>query len=155
MGGMWSIHIHQLYHIIKQECFKYKLLKHLVIISFPPVTAPLSKKRAWSWPAYLEEEKAIAAPVKLFKEVFLPHIVKNIRRIVFIVLSQTNDDCDMISVRLAASDVSSEQKQFQGGDEAGGPGPVSPVSVLCAHGCRSMCCLFINQPWFQYLYLCS
>lgn len=31
-------------------------------------TAPLNKKRAWSWPAYLEEEKAIAAPVKLFKE---------------------------------------------------------------------------------------
>uniref|UniRef100_A0A1A8CYL8 L(3)mbt-like 1b n=1 Tax=Nothobranchius kadleci TaxID=1051664 RepID=A0A1A8CYL8_NOTKA len=33
-----------------------------------PVTAPLSKKRAWSWPAYLEEERAVAAPVKLFKE---------------------------------------------------------------------------------------
>uniref|UniRef100_A0A7N8XPE2 L3MBTL histone methyl-lysine binding protein 1b n=1 Tax=Mastacembelus armatus TaxID=205130 RepID=A0A7N8XPE2_9TELE len=31
-------------------------------------TAPPTKKRAWSWPAYLEEEKAIAAPVKLFKE---------------------------------------------------------------------------------------
>uniref|UniRef100_A0A3Q2XGY8 L3MBTL histone methyl-lysine binding protein 1b n=1 Tax=Hippocampus comes TaxID=109280 RepID=A0A3Q2XGY8_HIPCM len=31
-------------------------------------TAPLNKKRAWSWPAYLEEERAIAAPVKLFKE---------------------------------------------------------------------------------------
>uniref|UniRef100_A0A8P4GIU3 L3MBTL histone methyl-lysine binding protein 1b n=1 Tax=Dicentrarchus labrax TaxID=13489 RepID=A0A8P4GIU3_DICLA len=27
-----------------------------------------NKKRAWSWPAYLEEERAIAAPVKLFKE---------------------------------------------------------------------------------------
>lgn len=27
-----------------------------------------NKKRAWSWPAYLEEEKAVAAPVKLFKE---------------------------------------------------------------------------------------
>uniref|UniRef100_A0A3B4BBN4 SAM domain-containing protein n=1 Tax=Periophthalmus magnuspinnatus TaxID=409849 RepID=A0A3B4BBN4_9GOBI len=26
------------------------------------------EKRAWSWPAYLEEEKAVAAPVKLFKE---------------------------------------------------------------------------------------
>uniref|UniRef100_A0A8C5I3T5 SAM domain-containing protein n=1 Tax=Gouania willdenowi TaxID=441366 RepID=A0A8C5I3T5_GOUWI len=26
------------------------------------------EKRPWSWPAYLEEEKAIAAPVKLFKE---------------------------------------------------------------------------------------
>lgn len=33
------------------------------------VTAPLNKKRAWSWPAYLEEERAVAAPVKLFKEV--------------------------------------------------------------------------------------
>lgn len=32
-------------------------------------TAPPNKKRAWSWPAYLEEEKAVAAPVKLFKEV--------------------------------------------------------------------------------------
>uniref|UniRef100_A0A1A7X4D7 L(3)mbt-like 1b n=3 Tax=Iconisemion striatum TaxID=60296 RepID=A0A1A7X4D7_9TELE len=32
------------------------------------VTAPLGKKRAWSWPAYLEEERAVAAPVKLFKE---------------------------------------------------------------------------------------
>ncbi|KAG7282184.1 hypothetical protein CRUP_034931, partial [Coryphaenoides rupestris] len=32
------------------------------------VTAPPNKKRAWSWPAYLEEEKAVAAPVKLFKE---------------------------------------------------------------------------------------
>ncbi|XP_053743438.1 lethal(3)malignant brain tumor-like protein 4 isoform X1 [Synchiropus splendidus] len=30
--------------------------------------APGNKKRAWSWPAYLEEEKAVAAPVKLFKE---------------------------------------------------------------------------------------
>ncbi|XP_041844306.1 lethal(3)malignant brain tumor-like protein 4 [Melanotaenia boesemani] len=32
------------------------------------VTAPPNKKRAWSWPAYLEEERAIAAPLKLFKE---------------------------------------------------------------------------------------
>ncbi|CAN9514233.1 unnamed protein product [Ophioblennius macclurei] len=32
------------------------------------VAAPANKKRAWSWPAYLEEEKAVAAPVKLFKE---------------------------------------------------------------------------------------
>lgn len=32
------------------------------------VPAPPNKKRAWSWPAYLEEERAIAAPVKLFKE---------------------------------------------------------------------------------------
>uniref|UniRef100_A0A8C2X5R9 L3MBTL histone methyl-lysine binding protein 1b n=1 Tax=Cyclopterus lumpus TaxID=8103 RepID=A0A8C2X5R9_CYCLU len=32
------------------------------------VTAPVNKKRAWSWPSYLEEERAIAAPVKLFKE---------------------------------------------------------------------------------------
>uniref|UniRef100_A0A8C4IJ19 L3MBTL histone methyl-lysine binding protein 1b n=1 Tax=Dicentrarchus labrax TaxID=13489 RepID=A0A8C4IJ19_DICLA len=32
------------------------------------VSAPANKKRAWSWPAYLEEERAIAAPVKLFKE---------------------------------------------------------------------------------------
>uniref|UniRef100_A0AAQ5XL14 SAM domain-containing protein n=1 Tax=Amphiprion ocellaris TaxID=80972 RepID=A0AAQ5XL14_AMPOC len=32
------------------------------------LTAQPNKKRAWSWPAYLEEERAIAAPVKLFKE---------------------------------------------------------------------------------------
>lgn len=38
----------------------------LLLIS---VTGPTNKKRAWSWPVYLEEEKAIAAPVKLFKEV--------------------------------------------------------------------------------------
>uniref|UniRef100_A0A7N8Y1T7 L3MBTL histone methyl-lysine binding protein 1b n=1 Tax=Mastacembelus armatus TaxID=205130 RepID=A0A7N8Y1T7_9TELE len=39
-----------------------------VFIGLAPATAPPTKKRAWSWPAYLEEEKAIAAPVKLFKE---------------------------------------------------------------------------------------
>lgn len=33
------------------------------------MAAPASKKRAWSWPSYLEEERAVAAPVKLFKEV--------------------------------------------------------------------------------------
>ncbi|XP_062841333.1 lethal(3)malignant brain tumor-like protein 3 [Trichomycterus rosablanca] len=32
------------------------------------VTAAPVKKKAWSWPAYLEEEKAVAAPLKLFKE---------------------------------------------------------------------------------------
>ncbi|XP_018612939.1 lethal(3)malignant brain tumor-like protein 4 isoform X2 [Scleropages formosus] len=32
------------------------------------VTAPPAKKKAWSWAAYLEEERAIAAPAKLFKE---------------------------------------------------------------------------------------
>lgn len=36
---------------------------------FDQVTALTNKKRAWSWPAYMEEEKAIAAPIKLFKEV--------------------------------------------------------------------------------------
>ncbi|XP_014057448.1 lethal(3)malignant brain tumor-like protein 4 isoform X2 [Salmo salar] len=30
--------------------------------------APPNKKRPWSWPSYMEEEKAIAAPLKLFKE---------------------------------------------------------------------------------------
>lgn len=35
------------------------------------MTGQTNKKRAWSWPVYLEEEKAIAAPVKLFKEVIL------------------------------------------------------------------------------------
>lgn len=33
------------------------------------VTAAPTKKKAWSWPAYLEEEKAVSAPIKLFKEV--------------------------------------------------------------------------------------
>ncbi|KTF86463.1 hypothetical protein cypCar_00009832 [Cyprinus carpio] len=33
------------------------------------VTAPLVKKKTWSWSAYLEEERAITAPLKLFKEV--------------------------------------------------------------------------------------
>ncbi|XP_066573736.1 lethal(3)malignant brain tumor-like protein 4 [Amia ocellicauda] len=32
------------------------------------VIAPPAKKKLWSWPAYLEEERATAAPVKLFKE---------------------------------------------------------------------------------------
>ncbi|KAF4075925.1 hypothetical protein AMELA_G00224620 [Ameiurus melas] len=32
------------------------------------VTAAPVKKKAWSWPAYLEEEKAVSAPLKLFKE---------------------------------------------------------------------------------------
>ncbi|KAI4883634.1 hypothetical protein NFI96_012922 [Prochilodus magdalenae] len=32
------------------------------------ITAAPVKKKAWSWPAYLEEEKAVAAPLKLFKE---------------------------------------------------------------------------------------
>uniref|UniRef100_A0A9J8CLX0 L3MBTL histone methyl-lysine binding protein 1b n=1 Tax=Cyprinus carpio carpio TaxID=630221 RepID=A0A9J8CLX0_CYPCA len=32
------------------------------------VTAPLVKKKTWSWSAYLEEERTIAAPLKLFKE---------------------------------------------------------------------------------------
>uniref|UniRef100_A0A8C7CWL4 L3MBTL histone methyl-lysine binding protein 1b n=1 Tax=Oncorhynchus kisutch TaxID=8019 RepID=A0A8C7CWL4_ONCKI len=32
------------------------------------LTAPPNKKRPWSWPSYMEEEKAIAAPLKLFKE---------------------------------------------------------------------------------------
>ncbi|KAJ8373216.1 hypothetical protein AAFF_G00267080 [Aldrovandia affinis] len=32
------------------------------------VTAPPPRKKAWSWPTYLEEERAVAAPLKLFKE---------------------------------------------------------------------------------------
>ncbi|XP_038146974.1 lethal(3)malignant brain tumor-like protein 4 isoform X1 [Cyprinodon tularosa] len=32
------------------------------------VTTMANKKRAWSWPAYLDEGRTIAAPVKLFKE---------------------------------------------------------------------------------------
>lgn len=37
--------------------------------SIAVVTATPVKKKAWSWPAYLEEEKAVSAPLKLFKEV--------------------------------------------------------------------------------------
>lgn len=44
-----------------RKCFAYS--------SSLSAPAPPNKKRAWSWPAYLEEEKAVAAPVKLFKEV--------------------------------------------------------------------------------------
>lgn len=43
--------------------------KSEAFFSFLSAPAPPNKKRAWSWPAYLEEEKAVAAPVKLFKEV--------------------------------------------------------------------------------------
>ncbi|KAK1806647.1 hypothetical protein P4O66_005155, partial [Electrophorus voltai] len=32
------------------------------------VTMPPVKKKAWSWPVYLEEEKAVSVPLKLFKE---------------------------------------------------------------------------------------
>ncbi|KAG9328941.1 hypothetical protein JZ751_009152 [Albula glossodonta] len=32
------------------------------------VTAPPPKRKAWSWQSYLEEERAAAAPVKLFRE---------------------------------------------------------------------------------------
>lgn len=52
---------------------KEKESKHYVLFvclfGLTLVAAPPNKKRAWSWPAYLEEEKAIAAPVKLYKEV--------------------------------------------------------------------------------------
>lgn len=41
----------------------------MMFFYFDPVNAPPNKKRAWSWSAYIEEEKAIAVPVKLFKEV--------------------------------------------------------------------------------------
>lgn len=54
--------------MIQEHC-----LIHWAFIYLPPVTAPPNKKRAWSWPAYLEEERATAAPVKLFKEVFCPY----------------------------------------------------------------------------------
>ena len=45
---------------------QYKIFERLFE---PSVNAPSNKKRAWSWPSYLEEERAVAAPVKLFKEV--------------------------------------------------------------------------------------
>ena len=49
--------------------FGLVLTRFLYLMVPPLVTAPSNKKRAWSWPAYLEEERAVAAPVKLFKEV--------------------------------------------------------------------------------------
>lgn len=48
--------------------------------------APPNKKRAWSWPAYLEEEKAVAAPVKLFKEVLFFFLLKAAPFYLFILL---------------------------------------------------------------------
>lgn len=48
---------------------RLKEINHVLLFFFS-VAAPPNKKRVWSWPAYLEEERAIAAPVKLFKEVF-------------------------------------------------------------------------------------
>uniref|UniRef100_A0A669DPE2 L3MBTL histone methyl-lysine binding protein 1b n=1 Tax=Oreochromis niloticus TaxID=8128 RepID=A0A669DPE2_ORENI len=47
------------------------LIQHIIchyLFTQPLVAAPPNKKRAWSWPSYLEEERAVAAPVKLFKE---------------------------------------------------------------------------------------
>lgn len=47
-------------------------IQHVIchyLFTQPLVAAPPNKKRAWSWPSYLEEERAVAAPVKLFKEV--------------------------------------------------------------------------------------
>lgn len=49
-------------HFIQHIICHYLFTQHLV-------AAPPNKKRAWSWPSYLEEERAVAAPVKLFKEV--------------------------------------------------------------------------------------
>uniref|UniRef100_A0A8C1J325 L3MBTL histone methyl-lysine binding protein 1b n=1 Tax=Cyprinus carpio TaxID=7962 RepID=A0A8C1J325_CYPCA len=49
------------------ECF-CKPFKLQLYDAVSIVTAPLVKKKTWSWSAYLEEERTIAAPLKLFKE---------------------------------------------------------------------------------------
>uniref|UniRef100_A0A8C2JDX4 L3MBTL histone methyl-lysine binding protein 1b n=1 Tax=Cyprinus carpio TaxID=7962 RepID=A0A8C2JDX4_CYPCA len=49
------------------ECFS-KPFKLQLYDAVSIVTAPLVKKKTWSWSAYLEEERTIAAPLKLFKE---------------------------------------------------------------------------------------
>uniref|UniRef100_A0A671UJP6 L3MBTL histone methyl-lysine binding protein 1b n=1 Tax=Sparus aurata TaxID=8175 RepID=A0A671UJP6_SPAAU len=60
-----------------QQCYCEELhclcfyLQYIILeccFAQPSAMAAPNKKRAWSWPAYLEEERAIAAPVKLFKE---------------------------------------------------------------------------------------
>uniref|UniRef100_A0A671UJG8 L3MBTL histone methyl-lysine binding protein 1b n=1 Tax=Sparus aurata TaxID=8175 RepID=A0A671UJG8_SPAAU len=53
-----------------QQCYCEELhcLCFYCCFAQPSAMAAPNKKRAWSWPAYLEEERAIAAPVKLFKE---------------------------------------------------------------------------------------
>lgn len=59
-------------HIIsnkQQLCCFLAYNSHIIVAIFFSVTVTNNKKRAWSWPAYLEEERAIAAPIKLFKEV--------------------------------------------------------------------------------------
>uniref|UniRef100_A0A8C9T4N5 L3MBTL histone methyl-lysine binding protein 1b n=1 Tax=Scleropages formosus TaxID=113540 RepID=A0A8C9T4N5_SCLFO len=45
-----------------------KIFEKSSVSNWAYVTAPPAKKKAWSWAAYLEEERAIAAPAKLFKE---------------------------------------------------------------------------------------
>lgn len=49
----------------------------------PSVSTPPNKKRAWSWPAYLEEERATAAPVKLFKEVLFIILCFSLQHVYF------------------------------------------------------------------------
>lgn len=48
---------------------KKKIVSNVWSDTIAIVTAVPVKKKAWSWPAYLEEEKAVSAPLKLFKEV--------------------------------------------------------------------------------------
>uniref|UniRef100_A0A8D3D0S2 L3MBTL histone methyl-lysine binding protein 1b n=1 Tax=Scophthalmus maximus TaxID=52904 RepID=A0A8D3D0S2_SCOMX len=57
--------VKSLHHIYKALI---NCMHNVLIFSPTTVAAPPNKKRAWSWPAYIEEERAIAAPVKLFKE---------------------------------------------------------------------------------------
>ncbi len=85
-----------------------------IFFAQPSVTAPPNKKRAWSWPAYLEEERAIAVPVKLFKEVYIYIFFFLLRPdgFVYLVSVKPNHDCTMMYICLAASVVSSKQEQF-------------------------------------------
>ena len=55
----------------KKPCVLYLLYKcNLFVVFFFMTAVPYGgKKKSWCWASYLEQEKAIAAPSKLFKEV--------------------------------------------------------------------------------------
>lgn len=91
-------------------------VKHQLYVIFVfvlmSVPATANKKRAWSWPAYLEEGRTIAAPVKLFKEVqtvILPSLHLNF--FCFNVVSYLSN-LMALCICLAAPIVSSKQEQF-------------------------------------------
>lgn len=67
------------------------------------------KKKAWSWSAYLEEEKAVAAPLKLFKEVKPADLVVSFLYLLMHLLLRMSV-CVFVYVFVAAPVLSSEQE---------------------------------------------